>query len=68
MKIKALTNFAGPVSMYEGQVRICEKTATITALINDGYVEVIEEGQEGKSENAPEPEEKDENPKAGKKK
>ena len=56
MKIKAITNFAGPVSMYEGQIRVCEKTDTITALINDGYVEVLEE------------EKAEEEPEAGKKK
>lgn len=73
MKIKALTSFAGQVSMYEGQVRVCEQTETIQALIRDGYVEVLKENEDAESKRAenieatPETEEKKPQ-KAGKKK
>ncbi|MCI7301316.1 hypothetical protein NIA71_01285 [Ihubacter massiliensis] len=72
MKIKALTSFAGKVSMYEGQVRVCEQTETIKALIRDGYVEVLKEDEDTESKKTENieatPEEEEKPQKAGKKK
>lgn len=42
MKIKATANFAGVVTMHEGETRTCEATSTIRELIEAGYVEVLE--------------------------
>lgn len=52
MKIKAVTNFAGAVSMHEGETRTCEKTAVIQELIQAGYVEVLEPDPGEKKETA----------------
>lgn len=50
MKIKALTSFAGQVSMHEGQTRTCEETEIVKKLIEVGYVEVLGSDSADKNE------------------
>lgn len=50
MKIKAVTNFAGAVTMHDGEIRLCEETETIRELIQAGYVEVLEPDTEVQEE------------------
>lgn len=40
MRVKALLNFAGVVSMYRGEVRECGDEAAVADLIRAGYVEL----------------------------
>lgn len=73
MKIKAITNFAGAVTMHEGETRTCKETSTIRELIEAGYVEVLEPDPDAKpakqnGDKGPEEAEEPEDKKAGKKK
>lgn len=40
MLLKALTSFAGKISMYEGEVREVEDKELIQDLLHAGYVEI----------------------------
>lgn len=70
MKIKAITNFAGAVTMHEGEIRTCKETSTIRELIEAGYVEVLEPDPDTKpaKQNEDAEQEAPEDKKAGKKK
>lgn len=50
MKIKALISFASTeLTMYQGEVRDCDKTAVISELISAGYVEEVKEAKPKKT-------------------
>ena len=50
MKVKALTSFAGKISMFEGEVREIADDAIAKDLINARYIEAIEEKPAPKEE------------------
>lgn len=43
MKIKALKNFCGKITMSVGDIRECSDEDTLADLIRAGYVESVEE-------------------------
>lgn len=66
MRIKAVTNFAGAVTMHEGETRTCKETSVIRELIAAGYIEVLE--PDSKPEDQNEESEEREDKEVGKKK
>ena len=42
MKIKAKESFAGPLTMYKGEVLECSDEAVLQDLLSCGYVEPVE--------------------------
>lgn len=43
MKIRALVNFAGALSMYTGQEMECDDEVVLQDLLNAGYIEKVQE-------------------------
>ena len=43
MKVKALTSFAGPVTMFGGEIKDITDDKVLNDLIKCGYVEAVEE-------------------------
>lgn len=41
MKVKAIKSFSGTISMFIGETREVEQTATIDELIRIGYLEAV---------------------------
>lgn len=46
MKIKALVNFSGALSMYKGEIKECSDNAILQDLLQAGYVEEVKEQKE----------------------
>lgn len=65
MKIKALTSFAGSLTMGKGQVMECDDEVVLQDLLKAGYIERVDEPKEPE-----EPQENEEPPakKSGRKK
>ncbi len=45
MKVKALTSFAGPVTMFGGETRDITDEKVLNDLIKCGYVEAVEDAK-----------------------
>lgn len=45
MKVKALTSFAGPITMFGGEIRNITDEKVANDLINCGYVEAVEDAK-----------------------
>lgn len=48
MKIRAKQNFAGILTMYNGQVLECHDQAVLDDLLSCGYVEAVEQTEPAK--------------------
>ena len=45
MKVKALTSFAGPITMFGGEIRNITDEKVANDLIDCGYVEAVEDAK-----------------------